>query len=153
MRRLAAAVILVLAVGFGPSTAPVEAAAELSGPQQTVREQVNDTRRANGRRTLGVHPTITRRAQAWAEQLRQCQCLRHRRPPYGAVRGWYAVAENVGRSGDGGSLAGVHRAFMGSGGHRSNILGRRWTTMGVGVARDPRGEWFVVHVFADYSPN
>ena len=79
------------------------------------------------------------------------QCLEHRAAPYGLTRGWCAAAENVGRSGDGGTLGGVHTAFMNSSGHRANILNARWTDLGVGVARDARGEYFVVHVFADYT--
>ena len=40
---------------------------------------------------------------------------------------------------------------MRSSGHRQNILNSRWTTLGVGVARDGSGEYFVVHTFADFS--
>lgn len=40
---------------------------------------------------------------------------------------------------------------MNSSGHRKNILNPRWTAVGVGVARDQRGEYFVVHAFADFT--
>lgn len=40
---------------------------------------------------------------------------------------------------------------MRSSGHRANILNSRWTAVGVGVARDQAGEYFVVHAFADFS--
>ena len=69
--------------------------------------------------------------------------------PYGAPAGWYAVAENVGR---GWSLAQVHRAFMGTRGHRATILTRRYTHLGTGVARAGNGEYFVVQAFMDRTP-
>lgn len=46
----------------------------------------------------------------------------------------------------------MHAAFMESGGHRTNILLRRYTHVGVGAVQDADGEWFVVHAFADYTP-
>lgn len=134
-----------------PRSSTRASAEALSTAQQTVADMINQSRQDNGRRVLPVNATISQRAQSWAVHLRECQCLQHRRAPYGAPRGWYAVGENVGRSGNGGSLQGVHNAFMNSDPHRRNILKPRWTTMGVGAVQDGQGEWFVVHVFADYS--
>jgi uncharacterized protein YkwD len=119
--------------------------------QSIVVGQINRARRARDRRAIATNGLMNQRAMKWAAHLRACQCLQHRAAPYGLTRGWCAAAENVGRSGDGGTLGGVHNAFMNSSGHRSNILNARWTDLGVGVARDRRGEYFVVHVFADYS--
>jgi uncharacterized protein YkwD len=86
------------------------------------------------------------RAQNWARHLAECRCLEHRNGPYGAPPGWFAAAENVGR---GWSLAQVQRAFMNSPPHRENILTRRWTHIGTGVAEAPNGELFVVQAFMD----
>jgi uncharacterized protein YkwD len=119
--------------------------------QNVVVGQVNRARTARDRRAILTNGLMNRKAMNWAAHLRDCQCLQHRAAPYGLTRGWCAAAENVGRSGDGGTLGGVHTAFMNSSGHRANILNPRWTDLGVGVARDRRGEYFVVHVFADYS--
>ena len=119
--------------------------------QSIVVGQVNRARTARDRRAIDTNGLMNQKAMRWAAHLRDCQCLEHRAAPYGLTRGWCAAAENVGRSGDGGTLGGVHNAFMNSSGHRANILNGRWTDLGVGVARDGRGEYFVVHVFADYS--
>jgi hypothetical protein len=101
-------------------------------------------------RGLEILDGFSDKATLWARELVRCQCLKHRNGPYGANPGWCAAAENVGRSGNGGTLTAVHNAFMRSTGHRANILNSRWTDLGVGVARDGAGEYFVVHVFADY---
>ena len=123
----------------------------MSANQQRVLNDINYSRRSKGKRMLDPNGLMNERAQNWAEHLRSCQCLEHRPPPFGTPRGWCAAAENVGRSGNGGRLGQVHAAFMTSDGHRSNILNSRWTAIGVGVARDRLGEYFVVHAFADFS--
>lgn len=117
--------------------------------QQVVVSQIDNTRRHHGRRRLPTNGLMNRRAMNWARHLAACQCLEHRRPPYGAPGGWCAAGENVGRSQDGGTLAALHRAFVASSSHRQNLLRRNWTDLGVGVARDRHGEYFVVHAFAD----
>ena len=127
------------------------AARVMNRNQQIVVGQVNRARTARDRRAIATNGLMNQKAMNWAAHLRDCQCLEHRAAPYGLTRGWCAAAENVGRSGDGGTLGGVHTAFMNSPGHRANILNARWTDLGVGVARDARGEYFVVHVFADYT--
>jgi len=149
LRRLLAGLLLVGALVTG---VPVDARAQapgISADQERVRELVNDTRRANGRSQLVMNKQFADRATMWARELARCQCLKHRQGPYGAPPGWYAAAENVGR---GWSLAQVHQAFLGSTGHRENILTRRFTHIGTGVATSARGEIFVVQAFMDRTP-
>jgi len=161
LRRVLAAGVLSLALLGAPaltsssgavpeSTARVQTEA-MTRNQQIVVNQINRTRANNQRRRLSTNGLMNRRAMKWAAHLRSCQCLQHRRPPYGTPGGWCAAAENVGRSGNGGTLGAVHHAFLRSSSHRANILNRRWTAMGVGVARDRAGEYFVVHAFADFT--
>ena len=123
----------------------------MSPSQQRVVNDINYSRRSRGKRSLGTNGLMNQRAQTWAQHLASCQCLEHRAPPFGTPRGWCAAAENVGRSGNDGKLGQLHAAFMRSDGHRRNILNSRWTALGVGVARDRAGEYFVVHAFADFS--
>jgi uncharacterized protein YkwD len=126
-------------------------ARSMSPSQQRVVNDINYSRRARSRRSLRTNGQMNQRAQNWAQHLASCQCLQHRSGPFGAPGGWCAAAENVGRSGNSGRLGALHAAFMHSSGHRENILNSRWTTLGVGVARDGSGEYFVVHAFADFS--
>ena len=60
------------------------------------------------------------------------------------VTGWSALAENVGKGSDAASL---HQAFMGSSGHRANILSTTYTEVGVGTATDSGGTLYVVQIF------
>ena len=162
-RRLLAATALTVGLLAGLfATAPASAtpsestttratAETMTRNQSIVVGQINKTRTNNGRRAIDTNGLMNQRAMKWAEHLASCQCLEHRAPPYGVTRGWCAAAENVGRSGNGGTLGAVHEAFMASSGHKANILRRGWSDLGVGVARDRAGEYFVVHVFADYT--
>ena len=159
-RTLGATLLCVSLIGVPALTSTADAsrtssaavtALAMTRNQEIVVGQINRTRANNNRRTLPTNGLMNQRATAWAVHLRNCQCLDHRAPPYGTPAGWCAAAENVGRSGNGGTLGAVHKAFLNSPPHRDNILSRRWTAMGVGVARDRAGEYFVVHAFADFG--
>ncbi len=52
--------------------------------------------------------------------------------------GWRSIGENVGY---GGSVDHVHGMFMGSGGHRANILKSTFTHVGIGVVRSGSQVW------------
>jgi uncharacterized protein YkwD len=159
-RTLAAALLSVGLLGVPAMTttagAGVPEASEsttrvMNRNQTIVLGQINRTRANNRRRALTTNGLMNQRAMKWAAHLVACQCLEHRAAPFGTPAGWCAAAENVGRSGNGGTLGAVHNAFLRSPPHRANILARRWTALGVGVARDRAGEYFVVHAFADFS--
>ena len=123
----------------------------ISDDQVFVAGQVNRQREQKDRSRLPLRSRMTTTAQGWAQHLASCQCLAHRQPPFNVGPGWYSAAENVGRSGDGGTLQALHTSFMRSTGHRQNIMNPRWTHLGIGVAQDRAGEWFVVQVFADFT--
>ncbi len=159
-RRFAAGLLLAATLVSTPSLAPPVAAStagkatverSMSRNQVQVLDLVNRARRSRGQRSLATNGLMNQRAQKWAEHLRSMQRLDHRAPPFGTPAGWCAAAENVGMSGNGGTILGTHKAFMRSSGHKHNILNGRWTAVGVGVARDRRGEYFIVHAFADFS--
>ena len=57
-----------------------------------------------------------------------------------APTGWLALGENVGQ---GSTVAGLHRAFMASDGHRQNILRQDYNYAGIGVALNSSGRMFV----------
>jgi uncharacterized protein YkwD len=56
---------------------------------------------------------------------------------------WSAAAENVGR---GGSVDDLFSSFVGSSGHKANMLGD-YTHMGVGVWVDSAGAVWTAHLF------
>ena len=105
---LAALLLLLLPVLDSPASAAAESTARVTGRsmsdnQQRVVNDINYSRRAKGKRNLAPNGLMNQRAQSWAQHLASCQCLEHRAAPFGTPQGWCAAAENVGRSGDGGT--------------------------------------------------
>ena len=104
---------------------------------------VNRERAAAGAAPLARMGDLDAVAQAWSEQMARSGKLSHN-PNYSSqVGNWRMVAENVGY---GPTEDGVHRAFMGSSAHRSNILNGQYTEIGIGVASG-RGSVWVTQVF------
>lgn len=114
-------------------------------------DRINEERSARGLRPLAVAPAVAafarRHSRRMAAEGRVFHTERRQRARAAAGR---AVGENVGA----GSAAGeIHDAFMDSRSHRHNILERRWTHVGVGVAvgsRDGAVEIWVTAVFAQW---
>jgi hypothetical protein len=113
-----------------------------SAEQRRVAELVNNTRRSNGRGSLVMNRQLATKAQSWARHMASQGRLSHSNLSSGAPSCWRALAENVGT---GTSIAGIHRAFLNSGGHRANILGS-YSQIGTGYATG-HGRLWVVHVF------
>ena len=150
--RLRRALAGLLLVGALVTSLPIDADAApraISEDQERVREFVNDTRRNNGRSQARDERRVRQQGDDLGPGAGPVPVPQAPDGPYGAPPGWYAAAENVGR---GWSLAQVHQAFLGSTGHRENILTRRFTHIGTGVAVSPRGEIFVVQAFMDRTP-
>lgn len=124
--------------------APAAAASD-SG---TIASLANDARSDQGLTRLVRAPALDEVAAGWARQLRRNGSLSHN-PAVGdqIPSGWRAWGENVasGQS-DGASM---HAAWMGSSGHRANILGD-YTHVGVAFLRDGSTTWGV-QVFARYD--
>jgi uncharacterized protein YkwD len=107
--------------------------------QRRIADLVNQSRRSAGRGTLALQRQLTDKAQRWAEHLARQGSLSHSDLTAGAPSGWRALAENVGM---GSSIAGIHNAFMASGGHRANILGN-FNHIGTGYAIGHGRLWVV----------
>jgi len=84
------------------------------------------------------------KAQSHAVWMARNRTLAHSNLSAGVDGPYSVLAENVGV---GSSMAQVHRTFMGSSSHRSNILDRRFRFIGVGEARGTDGWIYVAMVF------
>jgi len=113
-----------------------------SRDQERVLDQINQTRASHGLGRLAMNRALAEKAQSWARHLVSIGRLAHSDVTDGAPPGWEALGENVGYARD---LAEMHRGFLGSSGHRANILGR-FNYVGTGVAYGHQRVW-VVHVF------
>jgi uncharacterized protein YkwD len=93
----------------------------------SVIDLVNASRAQAGLPPLRENVTLDRKADGWAQHLRDVCSLSHSRLSDGAPSDWMKLGENVGY---GGTIDQVHVAYMNSPGHRANILDPSFTSMG-----------------------
>ena len=117
---------------------------------RTFLDRTNSLRKANGVPALTEHDTLTTKAEAWAQHMASTGRLEHSTLSAGlSSLGWTALGENVGYSSPtSNTLLTIHNKFVNSSQHRAILLDRRFTHMGVGVARDSSGRIWVAEVFA-----
>jgi uncharacterized protein YkwD len=104
---------------------------------------VNDARSKAHLPDLTWNENLARKAQAWADRMASTNQLAHSNLVEGVDGGWSHLGENVGC---GGSVHDVHDGFMASKTHRDAILGREFSSVGVGVA-ERGGKIWVAQVF------
>ena len=104
---------------------------------------INQERSQRGLRPLATNGDLVSGARFQADAIRDAGRLFHN-PDLGSVTtGWTKMGENVGY---GGTVSGLHVAFMNSPGHRANILDPAYTHVGVGVVVEGSRIW-VAEVF------
>ena len=91
---------------------------------------INITRSQNGLAPLAENVELNVKADAWAARLRDECRIFHSRLADGAPPSWQKLGENVGR---GGTIYQVHGAYLGSAGHRRNILDPAFNQVGAGA--------------------
>jgi uncharacterized protein YkwD len=156
-RRLGVVMVLPLLLGSAlvvsaPSTPSAEAAAyvpptaaQTAAYEARVIYQINVQRVQNGRSRLAVSNCADRYAEAWASHLTRTWTFYHQ-PMAPLLRPCQAnlVGENLARGGVNADRIVV--MWMGSSGHRANILNPRFTRIGLGAVH-ARGQWTVVADF------
>lgn len=137
---LLAACLALAALLTGAITAPPASA---STTEASFVARINHARAAHGLPRYHVRSDLVAVARAQARRMADRDVLYHNPHLTQDVRYWVWVGENVGYAPD---AAGLHQAFMRSPGHRSNILDRDFTQVGIGaVYRD--GRLWVAEVF------
>ncbi len=117
--------------------------------------RVNDERRRAGRQPLAADSRLDAAAERHADDMLARSYFAHRDPDGKTVRerareagfDWSAIGENIAEGQQ--SVKEVVESWMRSAGHRENILDRRYTRTGVGLAlgRDPKtGEYRILWV-------
>ena len=119
----------------------------------------NRSRASAGLKALRVDSTLASVARWRSKDMIQRDYFSHSIPGYGKV--WdklhaigycYKVGgENIGWNNypDDIATAAIHKMFMGSSGHRANIMGRAWDVIGVGAYKGPTGKKMWTVLFAD----
>jgi uncharacterized protein YkwD len=156
--RLLLVWLLVLAAGCSSPAGPsgAEAATPASaGAASDLASLTNAERRQAGLPPLVVSQSLMRAAQLQADQMASMGQMAHSLPgarypePQDRLAAvgyrWQAYAENVAYGQ--GSPASAMSSWMGSSGHRANILNRGLTEIGAAVANGSDGRPYWVQVF------
>ena len=119
----------------------------------------NHSRAAAGRKTLRVSSTLTSIARWRSKDMINRDYFSHSIPGYGNVfkkmssSGFcYSLAgENIGwiTGSNSSATASIHEMFMNSSGHRANILGKDWDTIGIGAYKGADGKKMYTVLFAN----
>jgi len=123
--------------------------AAAAGPAAATSVEDSFTAKLNGARSARGIPRLTTRsslvtvAREQARRMAGSNRLYHNPRLTSEVTNWRWVGENVGY---GPSVLSVHRAFMNSPAHRSNILDRDYTEVGIGAVV-ANGRVWVAQVF------
>lgn len=117
--------------------------------EDDVTARIQQERSAAGVPAYSVAGDLVEVARAHAERMARDDRLYHNPRLGQEVQDWDAVGENVG-TGD--SVEDIHRAFMASSSHRSEILSTRFTQVGVGVVVGADETIWIVQVFRRPSP-
>ena len=141
LRRATRAVLAVAAL----AVTSTGLAGCMNADATALHQEVNAQRTANGVAALPEHAGLTDRAQAWAQQIGGERALRHTDPSWYRDTGCTYIGENIAYSWD---RARIVPMWMGSTGHRANIVHPYYTATGVGSFRDAGGTYWAVQVFA-----
>ena len=121
--------------------------------------RTNRSRASAGLRALKVDSRLASVARWRSKDMIERDYFSHSIPGYGKV--WdklhaidycYKVGgENIGWNNypDDVATSGIHKMFMGSSGHRANILGKTWDVIGIGAYKGPTGKKMWTVLFAD----
>ena len=152
---------------------PLQAALALDGPEEIAREEedlvgaINTERTSRGLGPLAVDPLLGEAACAHSREMCDLNYFNHRSPTPGEttpidryVDALHAggerrpasalVGENIffaSVTNDVYNAQYAHQSLMASPAHRKNILEPRFTKVGVGVYRDPQGQFWVTEMF------
>ena len=159
---------------------PLEALERLQAPRyaDTVTQYedqlvrlINETRASLQLTTLKPHPALAEVARAHSAAMRDLDFFSHESPKPGhhttmerflkRFDGYPShLAENItrrywrpGPALSEQSIALSHQEFLGSPGHRANILGRDFVYVGIGIAVNPEGDYWVTELFMTPRPD
>ncbi len=156
---IAVAVSSLVSVAQPASTFAWDANAFSSGSEKDLLTLTNRSRASAGLKALKVSETLTSIARWRSKDMIERDYFSHDIPGYGQVfkkmdaKGYcYKLAgENIGWNTypDDLATAAIHQMFMESDGHRKNILGKAWDTIGIGAYKGPDGKKMWTVLFAD----
>jgi len=127
MRKLVFGLILA----FGVSLFPAGAHADTVSDEASFVAKINDLRASKGLPALQVNANLVSKARGWAAGMAAAGRIWHSTLSDGITADWQKLGENVGM---GGSVDGLHAAFVASPHHYENLVDPDFTYVGIGVA-------------------
>jgi hypothetical protein len=127
MRKLVFGLILA----FGVSMFPAGAQADTVSDEASFVAKINDLRVSKGLAALQVNDNLVAKARSWAAGMAAAGRIWHSTLSDGITADWQKLGENVGM---GGSVDGLHAAFVASPHHYENLVDPDFTTVGIGIA-------------------
>lgn len=144
---------LVGGLCLAPGRAEDPSKFKLTKDEQELVDLTNKERVKKKLPALKVNPLLTRAARLHSANMAKQEKMEHRLdgkdPPDRAEAVGYRlgyVGENI-AAGEMWSLGGLMRDWMGSRPHRENILSKRYTEIGVGMADTAKGERYYTLLF------
>jgi hypothetical protein len=127
MRKLIFGLILAL----GVTVVPAAARADTVSDEADFVARINALRTSQGLPGFEVHPTLVAKARAWAQTMSEAGRIWHSTLSDGITVDWQKLGENVGM---GGSVDGLHQAFVASPHHYANLVDDDFRYVGIGIA-------------------
>jgi hypothetical protein len=144
MKKLA---LFTLAAFAATGLLPVTAAfADGPSDETSFVTQINSLRATKGLAALAVDTGLTGKARAWAQTMADKSVIWHSSLSDGITADWQKLGENVGM---GGTVDGLHIAFVNSPHHYENLVDPSFRSIGVGVVRSTTGVIFVAEEFME----
>jgi hypothetical protein len=146
MRKLVYGLILAFAVSA--LYPPAAAQADTVSDEAAFVTRINELRTTKGLAPLQVNANLTEKARAWSAGMAAAGKIWYSTLSDGVTEDWKKLGENVGM---GGSVDGLHRAFVNSPGHYANLVEPVFSHVGIGIVMNG-STIYVSEVFMQLMP-
>lgn len=148
-------VLVLTALGFSQSDQTKKPAFKLSADEQKLFELTNAERKKEDLPPLKANPVLCQVGRKHSQNMAKQEKLDHVldcKTPFDrlddAKYDYQNGAENVAMSADEPAMADIFKLWMDSELHRKNILSAKYTEIGLGIAKNAKGEVYCTQVFA-----
>ena len=128
MRKVVYGLILAFGLSLFPATG---AHADTVSDESSFVSKINDLRAGLGLPALQVNANLVTKARGWAAGMAAAGKIWHSTLSDGITADWEKLGENVGM---GGSVDGLHAAFVASPHHYENLVDPDFGYVGIGIA-------------------
>ena len=139
---------LILAFAVSALYPPASAQADTAGDEAVFVAKINDLRAGKGLSPLQVNANLVAKAREWSAGMAAAGRIWHSTLSDGVTENWKKLGENVGM---GGSVDGLHRAFVNSPHHYENLVDPAFGHVGIGIVVNG-STIYVTEVFMQLMP-